>query len=690
MRGERKFVNYADKEEMKLFKKHLERKSVSADEIKFVFNDDVNAEFGRSKLLILGEQRAGKTSTVRSLMNKPFSKALASTKGLKVTNVSNREWAEGEFNYVTEHLRNALDQDKTAVAKCVVNVEDDLVLVEAIEIGKDDFVAQVVDVKEVNSANTINGEAANVRIDEEEIKRYQKEIVLLAKKEKEDLTGFSIWDFGGLHAFHNMHHMFMTKFGCYLTVFDAQKLLGATTREATLENLKFWLFNKKLHAPDSPVFVVGTHCQGLDSDALQQIDDILIERLLDVASFGEIFNEESCFFAIDNSTGQGVDELRTKIEQLVAGSDYVREKVPISYLRLLDLYAGSTSNYVTRDYKEAGERCGLSKKELKMALSFLNQRGLISYLTEPDELSKVIVLNPQWLLEGITNLIFDPKEQTAPAFSAKFGRKYRKYLETQVIPAEMVRDIWTKANYSEEEQDFFLNVMQKTLLMCKYNFVSKPSYLVPSLLRPSNPKTQLALNDGVSGFDGPFFVIDFSGNYKKEVVLDDGEKYARYLPHGILEKLTCLCVSHSATYNDSLLPMMDGESATFSFGTRATLNMRLARNQQGERTWIKFATKTKTAWSSANYAAQIVTSMVNAIKEDFFSISGEESKLSISLLVPSTEETGGRLTAYETLLDRQKEGLEKEFFPDPQVSTCLRVCDYVNWLGDGQVIGKRE
>lgn len=683
---------------MLLFKKQYLSQADMSAEIETTFKGDVKAEFGRSKLMVVGEGRAGKTSTIRSLMKKPFSQDQASTQGVDLTKIDVADWSEGEFNYVAEHLKNALDRDRAKEAQNIIankatgsksgayqtELEKKAALAEK---EKKDFNASIGNKTSTNGKDGKSGKT-KIQINKEEVKRYGNALLLLRDRKK--AIGFTIWDFGGQHVFYSLHHMFLTKFGCYLIVFNSNKLLGAPTREVTLDFLRFWLFSKKLHAPTAPLLIVATHCLGLESETLKEIDDILVEKLLDIATFAEVYNDDLSFFPIDNSTSEGVVKLREKIEEVVAEAEYIKEQVPIAFLRLLDLYSGLKNKYVMKENDEVRERCGLSKEQLNIALKFLNHRGLITYFSEPAEVSNFITLDPQWLIDGITTIVFDPKEHPAPKFSSKYGRKYRKFMETQVITGDLLRDIWKKKGYNAEEQGFFRGVMLKALLMCKYDFNKKESYLVPSLVSPSQFHSREEKKKATPGYEGPFFVIDFSGDYKKEVVLDDGEKFVRFLPYGMLERLICLCISHSATYDESLLPEISTEDASLSFGTHATLNVRLADNQDGDRLWIMFATKTKTSLTKAAYCAQIVYSMIEGIEEDFFSRSGGESQLPISLLVPSTEESGSYLADYETLLEHQQEGMDKEFFPNPKVSKSVQVSDYGNWLGAEHLIISKQ
>jgi len=69
--------------------------------------------------------------------------------------------------------------------------------------------------------------------------------------DKSQLT-YSIWDFAGQSLYYNTHQFFLSPRGVYLLVWNVR--LGSE-----YAGLDFWLNSISCHAPDAPVFVVGTH-----------------------------------------------------------------------------------------------------------------------------------------------------------------------------------------------------------------------------------------------------------------------------------------------------------------------------------------------------------------------------------------------------------------------------------------------
>ena len=68
--------------------------------------NETKAPYSRSKLMVVGEGRAGKTCTIRSLLRQEF-REQDSTLGFDVKRVDASDWVETQKRYLVEHLENA-------------------------------------------------------------------------------------------------------------------------------------------------------------------------------------------------------------------------------------------------------------------------------------------------------------------------------------------------------------------------------------------------------------------------------------------------------------------------------------------------------------------------------------------------------------------------------------------------------
>ena len=174
---------------------------------------------------------------------------------------------------------------------------------------------------------------------------------LVDPSSSKDSLSFSIWDFGGQAVFYTLHHLFLTEYGCYVLVFDLTKLLREESRKDTIEYLRFWLFSKKLHAPNASVFIVGTRCNECRSfeEEMKIVNKILKNKVLKTEEFNVEWNhvhKRLCFFPVDNEDSTNIDGLRQRIEVVVRGSDYIEEEVPLSFLRVLELCLETKQNFL--------------------------------------------------------------------------------------------------------------------------------------------------------------------------------------------------------------------------------------------------------------------------------------------------------------------------------------------------------
>jgi GTPase SAR1 family protein len=96
----------------------------------------------------------------------------------------------------------------------------------------------------------------------------------------------SLFDYGGQSVFNVIHHLFLTRYGVYALVFNLEQLASpdVTVREGCLATLSFWLNSIIMHTYDevtgktAPVFIVGTHKDVVPSAAEHQHVSELLER----------------------------------------------------------------------------------------------------------------------------------------------------------------------------------------------------------------------------------------------------------------------------------------------------------------------------------------------------------------------------------------------------------------------------
>lgn len=501
---------------------------------------------------------------------------------------------------------------------------------------------------------------------------------------------FNLWDFSAQKVFDALHHIFMTEYGCYLLVFDATSLLNEETRKKSLECVQFWLFSKKDYSPLAPVMLVGTYCEDLTEVELKEVDELL-STVLGANSFSEVSLEKYCFLPIDNKSGLNAEVLRAKVSEVIKRQEFVKSNVPINFLKVYHMMVQAKKEILcTADIRDIMYKNGIEDEYISgLCLKFLSGRGLLTYFDQHDLLRRYVILDPEWMVGAIGDVIFDEDAEVLPKFSAKYSRDFRKFRKDGIMSKQLLFDIWENIGFTYKHQKFLLRIMIKSSLLGEYNFDNRASFLVPRLF---NTKATESVKIPFDCFEGHFFIIDFSGEFDPKVIADDGETFVRYLPFGFFERLVCLCVEHSARFDDSMKPLIGYHTARMSFGVDVDFVLRTECNYNDEPMWIKFYCETSTSIEHAQGLVKTVYSMIESLRSDFFSTSNNESRLAISLLLPSSTDTGSFLASYNMLKTQTEasHGKDKVIRPSKVHTRKINLSAYSMWLNNAQDLVSNE
>ena len=105
---------------------------------------------------------------------------------------------------------------------------------------------------------------------------------------------YSAWDFAGQTVYYNTHQFFLTSRAVYL-------LLWTTRLGHEHAGLEFWLGSIACHAPKTPIFIIGTHC---DKVAKIEIPEDHLKYC-----FPQIVG----FHYVSSLSGQGIANLRSHL-----------------------------------------------------------------------------------------------------------------------------------------------------------------------------------------------------------------------------------------------------------------------------------------------------------------------------------------------------------------------------------------
>jgi GTPase SAR1 family protein len=125
----------------------------------------------------------------------------------------------------------------------------------------------------------------------------------VALEDQTKLT-FSVFDFAGQVVYYNTHQFFLSSRSIYLLVWNVR--LGEEH-----SGLEFWLNSINCHAPQCPIFIIGTH---IDEIGKYELD---VERLK--KKYPQIVG----FHFVSSYNGTGIDELVKAIIDVALKEKYM-------------------------------------------------------------------------------------------------------------------------------------------------------------------------------------------------------------------------------------------------------------------------------------------------------------------------------------------------------------------------------
>uniref|UniRef100_A0A7S3V2N8 non-specific serine/threonine protein kinase n=1 Tax=Aplanochytrium stocchinoi TaxID=215587 RepID=A0A7S3V2N8_9STRA len=503
----------------------------------------------QAKLMVIGQGQVGKTSTVRSLTGMPFDpEKVKSTIGVQTTPVKLLRNLDNQYN----HTWSAEDEKYRGAVGGYLNSLS-LQIVASKVSSKDESLLPKASEKLNTNAETFKPLPEPGIHNREEVVR--KMTTMLAGAMDNNGISIDIWDYGGQDVFHTLHHLLLTRHGLYLLCFASDDLVKDEAE--ALRYLTFWLNSAKIHAPEAPVIIVGTKAELLKEDELKNINEV-VSKLASRYPQVVMRTTESItsFYPISNVEGTGVDDLRDIINAVTVEQKYVNRPLSLLWMKCLDTLI-DLSERESRDWlsltevtKLANETGIRSKSEVLEMLKLFHELGKLFHFDATDNLSSIIIMKPQWLVDRVAEVIrdkdmhqYDELQQQRIKDNGLY-EDYKRLYEEGITTRELLEDLW-----GHVQVDFLLDLMRETLLLSDYTFGRHKKgdadlYLVPSLLTTSKN----LIND------------------------DDFECYCIYdfskvcLPQGVFDRIVCVLIAYSGRFEDSQKPVLSQGKAMLWLG----------------------------------------------------------------------------------------------------------------------------
>ena len=490
--------------------------------------------------MLIGQERAGKTSLLKSLKGEPFDSQEESTRGIAIDpslcKVTSEIWKAGQPSGedATEGLSFERQLAKVTIKNLKEMQEEKDNSRKSTKIGDGHIESSPPANEEELQASrgppVTQGPAAADKDSEvfAEVTSLIKKLMHKAELDDDDDVYCTLWDFAGQSVFYSTHALFLTHRAIYLLVNDLSKGPGQepdflikpglfqTRRDVNfvrtnLDFLHFWMTsiaslvsggNTPSSASPSirlpPVVFVCTHADTPHGDAsardsAREVFGRLREKHYKSHLVGD-------FFVVDNTqSGSGTEDmdihrLREKILALCRQLPQFDEFIPVKWLRFEKALTnasleGYNSLKLSETWRIAVDVCGITdRSEFRAALNFLHDQRILVHFDDSAELNDLVILKPQWLIDIVKEVItVKPFEQEQSAHE----NQWKELEASGVLKRDLLEHVWRHLLNQRNTIETLVSIMEKFNLICRWpSSSSTEEFLVPHMLKslPVNGK----------------------------------------------------------------------------------------------------------------------------------------------------------------------------------------------------------
>jgi len=233
-------------------------------------------------------------------------------------------------------------------------------------------------------------------------------------------------------------------------------------KEQSPEVLRFWLTSIEMHAPKAPFIIVGTRADKVSNHA--QIDKALrrhCARLFDgaVRKFGSAFLEQ-----------------KVELRWAHVLGDMLRIEPPRPFFTLQEVVL------LAKEYD-------MGTSQMVDMLEFLHDIGMVLYFSKSLALAELVIVRPQWLIYQLTKVILDDDVEGQEQFAGRDSRLEAAGLDGDYEDMRFIGDASRRLLeflWAGEPIQFLIDLMDNTLLLCKWMYAEEEAYLVPSIVPDNN------------------------------------------------------------------------------------------------------------------------------------------------------------------------------------------------------------
>ena len=390
-----------------------------------------------------------------------------------------------------------------------------------------------------NGPRPMQVEAKPIHLETAEIRGELNLTLVKEAHEEKDMVKFVVWDYGGQEVFYSLHHLFLTRYGVYLLVFNLHEFM--TDRTTSEQYLTFWLKSIGMHAKEAPLLLIGTFVDKLEEASidLQTVEEEIAELVSWSSQLQRNEPQNLSFFPLDNRNAVGVEPIRGAVEESARNQAFLYSQVPLRWLRCLDVITHDEErSWVSlQELKAVAKEADiLGASEVDSMLHYFNELGVVLYFDSTVSLQQKVIIRPQWLIDQIGLVIRDVlihKHRTQHYAKIGLGQDIRELCDHAIAS----RDLLDKMFGSRSNSDFLIDLMRRVMLLSDWGFSTSESklYVVPSLLPKYGPTEELEQ----SAEEWMKCKYDFSTSF---------------LPVGCFQRLVCLLVEYAQRQGTSETP----------------------------------------------------------------------------------------------------------------------------------------
>ena len=498
--------------------------------------------------MVVGEPQTGKTATVRSLLNLGFMEGRDSTIGIEISLGKTTNWglmaklddlggshAELLAHHAAIRSKEQKERRRESIRRTRMNQEPLKIDKEKLVLHEQSSMRDLFEQHQMWEATYAYNHQLNRKV----------------MQEKDDII-CSIWDYGGQKVFQALHHIFLTRNGLYIIVFDMRTAIAGTAVEESMRHISYWMRSVALHAPEAPIILVGTFADRISGSQLESINRTLHYSMEELMQTESLCSPQSGlkYMPISNKSRRGVEDLQAFVAHVMRQQEFVYKRVSINWMRTLDVIIAHDYRFTTLDgFTVVANFCQIKDaQEVQDMLSLFHELGVLLYFSASEALRSRVITDPQWLIDSIGKVIRDNsshKYDTSGLDELGLKRDMKDLFNLGIVSREVLDFLWEK-----DQVEYLIALMEHLLLMSRWKYdAGDELYLLPPMIpakRRATTFNMLKRKDNTARKRGQGSKISINKSTAAAI-----EFSFKFLPSGVFERMVCLCIGYTA---DSVKP----------------------------------------------------------------------------------------------------------------------------------------